>query len=81
MAQINLGYCYANGEGVRQNYKLAIYWYKKASAKNDPMALCNLGLFYEQGKGVNPSNRWAKYYFLRALKQGFQKAQLHLNHL
>lgn len=30
-AQVTLGQMYENGEGVRQDYKLAAYWYRKAA--------------------------------------------------
>ena len=32
-AQINLGHCYKNGEGLKQNDKKANYWYNKAFEK------------------------------------------------
>ena len=34
-AQFNLGYMYANGQGVRQDYAMARQWYEKAAAQGD----------------------------------------------
>jgi TPR repeat protein len=30
-AQVSLGDCYRNGEGVTQDYKQAVYWFRKAT--------------------------------------------------
>ena len=49
----NLGYCYSRGLGVKQNFKIAFNYYKKASEMGHHRATNNLGDFYENGIFVN----------------------------
>lgn len=51
-AQNNLGASYANGNGVPQNYALAVKWYGKSAKQNNSMAQKNLGVCYFNGQGV-----------------------------
>ena len=51
-AQFTLGYAYANGEGVSQDYAQAVAWYRKAAEQGDAMAQWVLGLAYQLGQGV-----------------------------
>ncbi len=51
-AQYMLGFMYANGEGVPQNYAEAEEWYWKAAEQGDANAQYELGLMYEKGRGV-----------------------------
>jgi hypothetical protein len=51
-AQNNLGASYANGNGVPQNYALAIKWYRRAAKQGNSMAQKNLGACYYNGQGV-----------------------------
>ena len=51
-AQNNLGASYANGNGVPQNYALAVKWYAKSAKQNNSMAQKNLGVCYFNGQGV-----------------------------
>jgi hypothetical protein len=51
-AQNNLGASYANGNGVPQNYALAVKWYHKAAKQGNSMAQKNLGVCYFNGQGV-----------------------------
>lgn len=51
-AQNNLGSCYANGEGVEQNYKAAVFWYQKAADQGHAIAQHNLAACYTKGTGV-----------------------------
>jgi TPR repeat protein len=45
-AQYNLGWCYANGQGVPQNYTEAVKWWRKAAEQGDASAQYNLGVCY-----------------------------------
>jgi TPR repeat protein len=38
MAQCNLGFCYAYGEGVPKNEKEAVKWWTKAAEQGDALA-------------------------------------------
>ncbi|MFN7604068.1 MAG: hypothetical protein ACK5R0_21960, partial [Bacteroidota bacterium] len=69
------------GQGVKQDYSKAIYWYKKAADKADDKALYNLGLCNEFGDGVRQSIRWAKHYYSKASKLGHKNAKSKLKGL
>jgi TPR repeat protein len=51
-SQYMLGTCYAEGNGVRQNWRQAAYWYDWAARKGHKLAQRELGLCYEEGQGV-----------------------------
>jgi len=51
-AQFDLGFMFANGEGVTQDYKQAVYWYTKSAEQGIASAQNNLGLMFFEGKGV-----------------------------
>ncbi len=51
-AQTYLGYMYATGTGVPQNFKVAAGWYRCASRQGIPQAQYMLGLMYDKGQGV-----------------------------
>jgi len=41
-AQLQVGYQYANGEGLRRNYEEAVRWYRKAAEQGNAVAQTNL---------------------------------------
>lgn len=49
---MQVGWHYAFGVGVAQNYEQAIAWYRKAADAGDSTAQRNLGHVYEVGRGV-----------------------------
>jgi uncharacterized protein len=51
-AQAYLGYMFANGKGVPQNFMVAAGWYRCASQQGFPAAQYMLGLMYDKGQGV-----------------------------
>ena len=51
-AQTYLGYMFAHGQGVPQNYMVAAGWYRCASQQGFPEAQYMLGLMYDKGQGV-----------------------------
>ena len=51
-AQYTLGFMYAKGEGVPQDYAEAMKWFRKAAEQGHAEAQHNLGNMYVQGKGV-----------------------------
>jgi TPR repeat protein len=51
-AQAMLGFMYATGQGVPQNYEAASYWYRLAAEQGDSTAQYLLGLAYDKGQGV-----------------------------
>ncbi len=51
-AQVWLGFMYANGHGVPQDYAKAVGWYRKAAEQGMASAQNNLGFMYSKGRGV-----------------------------
>ena len=58
-AQNNLGFMYAEGKGVLQDYKTAVKWYKLAVEQGNADAQTSLGFMYENGKGVPQNDKTA----------------------
>jgi len=48
-AMVNLGYCYCNGIGIKENPAIGIEWYIKAKEAGNEVALFNLGMCYKAG--------------------------------
>jgi hypothetical protein len=51
-AQSFLGFMYANGQGVPQNYMVSAGWYRCAGDQGFANAQYQLGLMYDKGQGV-----------------------------
>ncbi|MGH6857963.1 MAG: tetratricopeptide repeat protein [Methylocella sp.] len=62
-AETYLGYMFAHGMGVPQNYMVSAGWYRCASQKGFPAAQYMLGLMYDKGQGV-PQNYVMAYALL-----------------
>ncbi len=77
-AQSNLGVCYHNGQGVKQDYIQAVYWYRKAAEQGEPHAQYNLGVCYHNGQGVKQDYIQAVYWYRKAVEQGEPNAQYNL---
>lgn len=77
-SQWNLGYKYEKGEGVKQNFEKAIYWYTKAAEQNNILSQYSLGEFYLEGKVVPKNIEKAIYWYKQAAKQNDADAQFEL---
>ena len=64
-----LGECYHKGEGVVQNFKLAVKWYTKAAEQNHTKAMINLGNAYKHGEGVKCDGVFAVKWYTKAIEQ------------
>ena len=73
-AQANLGFMYDRGEGVTQDYKQAVKWYRKAAEQGDAYAQNNLGVAYEHGRGVKQDKKLAHMWFNIAASSGHESA-------
>jgi uncharacterized protein len=51
-AQFNLGVMYDEGEGVPQDDKEAVKWWRLSAEQGDASSQFMLGLMYEEGLGV-----------------------------
>ena len=77
-AQNSLGCRYTHGEGVKQNYKEAVTWYRKAAVQGNASAQFNLGDTYRKGEGVKQDRKKAATWYRRAAEQGDAAAQNNL---
>lgn len=77
-AAFNLGLCYENGEGVRQDYQKALRWYTKGAELGHPRAQCSAGVLCENGgEGeFEPRPEEAFQWYLKAAEQGNARAQV-----
>ena len=77
-AQNDLGVMYQNGEGVPQDYKEAVKWYRLSAEQGDDGAQQHLGNMYKKGLGVLQDYQEAVRLFRLSAEQGFAVAQYHL---
>lgn len=63
---LNLGICFQNGDGVRQDKAKAIRFYKLASNMGNSDAMNNLGICYKRGDGVAQNKRKALQWYQKA---------------
>ncbi len=78
-AQVQAGYAYAEGKGVKQDGKQALFWYRKAALEGDTEALWKCAESYIYGKGTTPDLEEASAFLLLAAKQGSVLAQKELS--
>ena len=65
-AQLNLGIAYRRGEGVPQNHREAVRWFRLAAEQGNTSVQYNLGVAYTHGEGVPQNHREAIRWFRRA---------------
>jgi len=63
-AQCDLAIMYECGDGVPQDFELAVYWYQLAVEKSLDEALCNLGYMHSSGNGI-PKNTLLAVKYIR----------------
>ncbi len=78
VAQSTLGYMYAKGQGMSQDYKKAVVWYLKAAEQGDADAQTSLGVMYNVGQGVAQDYKKAVEWYRKAAEQGAANAQSNL---
>lgn len=70
-AQFQIGYKYANGRGVPQDYARGVEWLRKAAQQNEPNAQWELGLCYGRGHGVPYDPAQAEEWYRKAVQNGY----------
>ena len=75
IAQVWLGYCYQEGNGVTQDYGKAVEWYTKAAALGNPEAQYYLGCCYENGNFVTQDYGRAVEWYTKAAELGNDDAK------
>ena len=73
-AQYNLGTMYRKGDGVKQDYKEAVEWYRKAAEQGLANAQYNLGLMYAKGQGAPTDFAAALKWLQLAAERGHEPA-------
>ena len=74
-AQNNLGFMYEDGLGVRQNYLLAMNWYRQAADSGLAQAQHNMGMLYHHGYGVAQNLPEAFRWFTKAAAQELAESE------
>src|SRR5262245_39509714 len=74
-AQSELGWKYAKGEGVPQDYAEAVKWFRKAADQGNFAAQINLGASYAKGEGVPQDFAEAVKWYRLAADRGNGVAQ------
>ena len=62
-AQERLGFMYATGRGVRQDYAEAVKWFRKAARQGHAKAQQRLGTMYSVGRGIRQDYVQAHMWF------------------
>jgi len=82
LAQYRLGMTHYNGQGVPEDEKQAIHWWKKAAAQGYAEAMFQLGSAYlfgsQAAKFVPDPDREAATWYFQAASSGHAEAQYHL---
>lgn len=77
-AMYNVGLLYMNGQGVKQDYKHAKQWFKRAAFYGSADAAYNLGTMYMSQKFGFPSKKDALYWWKEAAEHGHIDSQYNL---
>jgi len=80
-AQCDLAIMYECGDGVPQDFELAVYWYQLAVEKSLDEALCNLGYMHSSGNGIPKNTLLAVKYYKQAAEQGYPRALYNLGYM
>jgi TPR repeat protein len=73
-SQVNVGYFYDRGIGVRRNRDAAVYWYKRAYRRGDSCGATNIGTIYRDEHKISHALSW----FRKAVRLGDDGSNLHI---
>ena len=71
-----LGIMYSEGEGVSQDYNIALDWLRQAADEGDALAQYMMGGMYYHGEGVDKDYKEALIWYNKAVEQGYDEAQI-----
>lgn len=77
-AQVELGYIYAEGQGVSQDHVEAVRWFRLAAEQGNADGQNSLGVRYDLGEGVARDHIMAMLWYLRAAEHGDPYAQVNI---
>jgi TPR repeat protein len=78
LSQRGLGWMYAHGDGVPQDFKLAFDWYQKSASQGDAYAQNRLGELFQFGHGVKLDLAAAASWYRKAAEQGSAEGQANI---
>jgi hypothetical protein len=73
-----LGLIYSKGQGVPQDYKEAVKWYRLSAEQGVAQAQYKLGWMYSNGLGVPQDYKEAVKWYRLSAEQGVAQAQYNL---
>jgi len=73
-SQFDVATRYAQGRGVKRDFKLAAKWYGRAAAQGHAIAQYRLAALYEKGNGVGRDSSRARAWYRRSAEKGNVKA-------
>jgi len=74
-AESDLGNMYLHGQGVAQDYSVAIHWFRSGADQGDAVSADGLGYMYYYGDGVAQDYAESLRWYRKAADQGYAKAQ------
>ena len=77
-AQLQLAILYAKGEGVKQDYSIAVTWFRAAAEQGLARAQYDLGVLYERGRGIPADATQAARWYRKAAEGKYPLAQYNL---
>ena len=82
-AQYELGMAHSTDDlnGLRKDYQLAAFWFRKAAEQGHVDAQYELASAYSFSKGLEPDITQARIWFRKAAEQGHADAQYHLAYI
>ena len=73
VAQLNMGTCYYNGQGVPEDNTKAFEWYLKSAEQGYAKAMFNAGVLYLYEEGVKQDLAKAEEWLNKAIANGYNK--------
>ncbi len=74
-AQLQYGKLYANGDGVKRDYKVAASYYRLSADQGNAAAQVALGELFEAGQGVEHDFAEAARWYRKAAEQGYPRGE------
>lgn len=78
VAQIQCGYMYRNGLGVKKCTLHASAWYQLAADQDHPIGQCEMARVYDAGLGVEEDKKEALSWYRKAAAQGSARSQYNI---
>lgn len=80
LAMHNLAMSYYQGDGIEENPKKALYWFREIEKLNIPESYTNMALVYRKGIGVPVDLDKYREYLIKAAQAGDADSQFYLGH-